>query len=200
MGWFAQKIMNMGNGADSIDAVSQIVADSGAESSAKKTKPVVVEIGPGAGHAMRKILDLLAPSKVYGIEISEAFRQQLEADAEVGAAIKSGVVSLHGDDAKDLAFIPDDSVDLVFAFNVIYFLDPLDAYLKEFKRILKPGGAVNFGVKEIAKNMDPAVYKMTDWDKCLEEMKKGGFTNVEAKAERLEGPLAYTTLVGGKVK
>lgn len=190
LGWMAQRIMSMGNGSDSIDAVSQI--DSAIE------KPVVVEIGPGAGYSLREIFKKLSPSRVYGIEISDAFRDQIAADKEFGASIEGGVLSLHGGDAKDLNFIPDSSVDIVFAFNVIYFLNPLSIYLKELNRILKPGGSVNFGVKTVAKAMDQSVYINTDWGACLDEIKSAGFVEVEAKEERLEGPLAYTALVGKK--
>ena len=89
-------------------------------------------------------------------------------------------------------------MDAVFAFNVVYFLDPLSLYLQEFHRILKPGGSLNFGVKDVAKNMDQAIYVNTDWDKCIEEMKKSGFENAKAGEVRLEGPVAYTPLVGTK--
>lgn len=191
MGWCAQRIMSMGNGSDSIDAASQILLPSA-------EKPVIVEIGPGAGYALREFIQKQKPARVYGIEISEAFRNQLSTDKEFKESIEKGVLSLHGNDAKDLSFIQDESVDIIFGFNVIYFLDPLGLYLKECNRILKPGGSLNFGVKEIAKNMDKSIYINTDWDTCVEEMKKEGFVDVKLKEERLEGPLAYRPLVGRK--
>mmetsp|Transcript_16075 Transcript_16075/g.39370 ORF Transcript_16075/g.39370 Transcript_16075/m.39370 type:complete len:174 (-) Transcript_16075:19-540(-) len=171
-----------------MDAVSQLVVEA--------ASPVVVEIGPGAGHATKAIFDKFSPSRVYGIEISEAFRNRLT--EAFPKEIEDGVFSVHSEDAKDLNFIPDGSVDAIFAFNVIYFLDPFPAYLKECQRILKPGGSVNFGVKPMAKKLDPTVYKNTDWDKCLEEMKAAGFPDAEAKEERLEGGTAYIPIVGTK--
>ncbi len=191
MGWMAQKIMDMGSGADSIDAASQIVFHN-------VQKPVIAEIGPGAGHATRELFQRLSPSRFYGIEISEAFRERLRNDPELKPKIESGGFTVHGDDAKDLTFIPDGTVDLVFAFNVIYFLDPLSVYLRECHRILKPGGSVHFGVKSIAKDLDPSIYINTDWEVCLEELKKAGFENAVAKEERLEGPVSYIPLVATK--
>ena len=189
VGWMAKKIMSMGNGADSIDAVSLIKT---------VNSPVIVELGPGAGYSLRKMLSDLKPSKIYGIEISDAFRKALAADDEFAASISSGVLSLHGNDATKLDFIPDNSVDIIFGFNVIYFLDPLNVYVKEMYRILKPDGQVIFGVKDIAKTMETSVYINTDWKVCLDEMKSVGFVDETLGEEKLEGPLAYTLLTAKK--
>lgn len=195
VGWVAQKIMAMGNGSDSIDAVSLINVNNG------NNQPVIVELGPGAGYALRKILSPttgIHPSKVYAIEISEAFRNGIAADEEFAASIQNGILSLHDNDAKNLDFIPDNSVDVIFAFNVIYFLDPLDRYLKEMYRILKPGGQVMFGVKAVAKNFDPCVYVNTDWGACLGSMESIGFVSGQQGEERLDGSLAYFPLTANK--
>jgi len=52
------------------------------------------------------------------------------------AEIQQGQVEIHGDDAKDLSFLDDSSVNLVFGIHVIYFLDPLPDYLTEFRRVM----------------------------------------------------------------
>jgi len=187
MGWMAQKIMSSGSGVDSVDAVSALKLAVEA--------PTIVELGPGAGYAMRSMISSFSPSRFYGIEISDAFRKGLSEDGELKELIEKKVLSLHGDDAKDLGFIPDNSVDLIFAHNVIYFLDPLDVYLKEAYRMLKPGGQAVFGVKQVAQTMDQSIYINTDWDVCLEEMKKAGFETAEQKEPRLEGAAAYIPLV-----
>ena len=53
--------------------------------------------------------------------------------------ISSGQVQLMLGDARALD-IADDSVDKIVHMNVCYFFDPLDATLRELKRVLKPGG------------------------------------------------------------
>ena len=189
LGWVAKGIMAMGKGEDSIDAVSLLSAPE---------KPVIVELGPGAGYSLRQMFTSIKPSRVYAIEISESFRKMITDDKEFAASIDSGVLSVHENDAKNLDFIPDNSVDVIFGFNVIYFLDPLDEYLVEMNRILKPGGTINFGVKSVAKNFDSAVYVNTDWNTCLEQMKSAGFVGLDQGKERLEGPLAYIPLFGKK--
>jgi len=181
----------MGKGDDSTDAVSLISAPENS---------VIVELGPGAGYSLRQILASLKPSRVYAIEISDAFRNALTSDKEFAASIESGLLSVHANDAKCLNFIPSNSVDVIFGFNLIYFLDPLSEYLKEMKRILKPGGTVNFGVKDIAKTFDNTVYINTDWTACLDQMKSAGLVEVEQAESRLEGTSEYIPLVGKKPK
>ena len=181
----------MGKGDDSTDAVSLISAPENS---------VIVELGPGAGYSLRQILASLKPSRVYTIEISDAFRNDLTSDKEFTASIESGLLSVHANDSKCLNFIPSNSVDVIFGFNLIYFLDPLSEYLKEMKRILKPGGTVNFGVKDIAKTFDNTVYINTDWTACLDQMKSAGLVEVEQAESRLEGTSECIPLVGKKPK
>ena len=69
---------------------------------------------------------------------------------------------------------------------MIYFLDPLEGYLKEIFRIMKPGSQVVFGVKAVAKNFDPSVYVNTNWGACMDGMESIGFVN--GGKERLDGP------------
>mmetsp|Transcript_12591 Transcript_12591/g.15492 ORF Transcript_12591/g.15492 Transcript_12591/m.15492 type:complete len:220 (+) Transcript_12591:242-901(+) len=193
-GWVAQRIMSMGKGDDSIDAVKALI-----DSKYKlPQKPVIVELGPGAGYSLREMFDKIQPSKFYAIEISSAFREIIETDKEFSSYIDSGVLSVHGDDAKKLVFIPDNSVDVIFAFNVIYFLDPFEDYLKEMRRILKPGGVLSFGVKDIAKHMENTIYINTDWNVCLDQMKSAGFVDVKQGEIRLEDPLSYIPIYGMK--
>jgi SAM-dependent methyltransferase len=46
-----------------------------------------------------------------------------------------------------MPYLNDNSVDKIFGMNVVYFLHPLDSYIREIKRVLKPGGRVVFGCK-----------------------------------------------------
>ena len=190
MGWMAQKIMSSGKGADSIHAVSALTT--------VKSSPTVVELGPGVGYGLKQMMSTFQPSRVYAIEISSAFRKALTTDGELRASIEGGILTVHGNDAKNLDFIPDNSVDLVFAFNVIYFLDPLEDYAKELYRIVKPGGQLFFGVKDMAKKMDSSIYINNDWDACLKTLNSVGFVEATKGAEQLEGPLAYIPLTAKK--
>jgi SAM-dependent methyltransferase len=97
---------------------------------------VVCEVGPGA-------LPHLAywqgrPREYIAVDISEAF---LEKTAEIFAAAGHGrfrpVVMSR---ASHLLPIADASVDVVLSFYSLEHFTPLNGYLAEFRRILKPGG------------------------------------------------------------
>jgi ubiquinone/menaquinone biosynthesis C-methylase UbiE len=147
---------------------------------------VVVELGPGNGISLEHLLKTYAPKRVYGIDISERFRSLLQSKFD-NKITEEGIVSIHDNDAKDLAFFKDNSVDAVYALNVVYFLDPLKEYLQEIQRILKPSvGKVVFGVAEEAKRygqkMEKSIFVNTDWDTILQAMKAAGFESVEMTA------------------
>ena len=46
------------------------------------------------------------------------------------SAIDSGTLNVRGEDAANLSFLSDGSVDRVLGMNVIYFLNPLEDYLR----------------------------------------------------------------------
>ena len=73
--------------------------------------------------------------------------------AKLGPAVESGRVVLSGDEStKQVDHIPDGSLDVVFGFNLVYFLSPLTDYLEIYSAKLKPGGKMVFGCKEAAKS------------------------------------------------
>jgi SAM-dependent methyltransferase len=172
MGWLVQRAMAQMNAERSVMIVD--ILDPPPQSS------VVVELGPGNGHSLEHLVEKYHPSRVYGVEISERFRATLE--RKFAKEIhEQGILSIHNQDAKELDFLNDASVDGgVYALNVIYFLDPLSDYLKEIYRILRPGSKVVFGVNEEAKDFNDGKYFVnTDWEECLRAMEKAGFISVE---------------------
>ena len=165
IGWCARKIM-AGGDATSVDAVETFLDVA--------PEMTVVELGPGAGAALRTILRKGCP-KIYAIEISDVFRRELEAEKTCADAVKAGRLTINGSDAKALSFISSGSVDRILGINVVYFLDPIADYLKELHRILKPGGLLLWTVKDMTKKMDQGVYINADWDACAAAMQAAGF-------------------------
>jgi len=190
LGYCARQIMKGGGKehADAVEAVLDVPANA-----------TVVELGPGSGGALRTILHKAVP-RVYAIEISEVYRKELAADPLCAEAISAGRLTISGDDAKALPFIPSGSVDRILGINVIYFLTPLNEYLAELARILKPGGMLVWTVKDMVKSMDKSVYVNTDWDVCVKAMEAAGLeTSIgEGRGVGGDGRSGYTPIIGKK--
>ena len=128
---------------------------------------VVIEIGSGNGQALLEI-EKKKPSKIYAVEISEDFRKVLF------SRFNSAKITITGNDAANLAsIVPDKSIDKAILINVIYFLDPLDTYLEELKRILKTSGVIIIAGKfGLAQGFDPKIFKNTDIQKIMPALEK----------------------------
>jgi SAM-dependent methyltransferase len=98
---------------------------------------VVVEIGPGAGRWTKHLLP-------------HASRLIL---ADISAACLDMCRHRFGDDGSveyrliedcTLPFIPDDSIDVIWSYEVFVHINPSDTatYVGEFARVLRPGGRV----------------------------------------------------------
>lgn len=191
LGFCARAIMKSGvkEHADAVEALLDV-----------QSEITVVELGPGSGGALRTILRK-GVKRVYAIELSEVYRNELNANQECAEAISSGRLSISGEDALSLPHISDNSVDRVLGINVVYFLDPLDIYLKEMSRILKRGGLLVWTVKDMTKKMDKTVYVNTDWHAIVLAMAAAGF-EASIGETRLANPsdprVGYIPIIGKK--
>ena len=87
--------------------------------------------------------------------------------------------------------------------NVVYFLAPLEAYLKEMLRVLKPGGRVIFGTKPAAATFgSPAYFVNSDNSRVVAAMIAAGFFEVTVAPDRLATdpptPSLYIPVTGTK--
>ena len=162
LGHVARSVMSQGN---------ELVSQDAAERLDIKTGECVLEVGPGNGHGIEKILSY-KPSKILGIEISDSYRKSLENKFE-----NPNVVIL-ANDAKELNnVVPDSSVDKLLAVNVVYFLEPLESYVKEFHRIIKQGGGGIIACKfNGVASFDDSVAVNKDIDFVTSSFEKGGFS------------------------
>jgi SAM-dependent methyltransferase len=98
-----------------------------------------LEIGSGTGYFSLNLLQLGAIERLVATDISPGMLSTLSATAgRLGLEIETAVT-----DAEGLPF-DDASFDLVFGHAVLHHLPDLDAALAEFRRVLRPGGAVVF--------------------------------------------------------
>ena len=162
LGLIARSVMLRGNKLVSHDAAERLQVKEG---------ECVLEVGPGNGHAIEKIL-YYKPSKVLGIEVSESFRRNLKHKFE-----NQNVVIL-ANDAKELKdVVSDSSVDKLLAVNVVYFLEPLESYVKEFYRIIKKGGDGIIACKfNGVASFDDSVAVNKDIEFVTSSFEKGGFS------------------------
>ena len=127
----------------------------------------VLEIGSGNGQALNEIIKR-KPKKIYAIEISKIFRNDLK------RKFKNNNIDIINIDAKNLSnIIKCNSVDRLLLINVIYFLDPLELYLKEFRKVLHKDGIILIsGRFEAVENFDKKIFMNSDIDFLIELLGK----------------------------
>ena len=156
-GFIAKRLMLVGN---------QKVIEDSVERLKIKSEDKILEIGSGNGQALIEILKK-NPLQIKVLEISPIFRNILK--QKFGNKIE-----LFENDAKNLkGIIQDCSIDKILLINVIYFLNPLDLYLKELKRILKKDGTIFIAGKfDAVKTFDNSVFQNKQIKDLLKVLKK----------------------------
>ena len=180
LGHVARSVMSQGN---------ELVSQDAAERLDIKTGECVLEVGPGNGHGIEKILSY-KPSKVLAIEISHSYRKSLKNKFE-----NQNVVIL-ANDAKELKnIVSDSSVDKLLAVNAVYFLEPLESYVKEFHRIIKQGGEGIIACKfNGVANFDDSVAVNKDIDFVTSSFEEGGFSTSRIEVDLGNNFSKYTAI------
>jgi ubiquinone/menaquinone biosynthesis C-methylase UbiE len=149
----------------------------------------VLEIGFGPGYGIQQVARLAAQGRVAGVDFSKTMLDQ--ASGRNAAAIASGNVELRLGDAATLLY-PDSSFHKVYATNVVYFWNDLQATFHEIHRVMKPGGrlALYFiAKKELIKYKlvtQTGLYQLYTGEEMVELLQRAGFQNARfvTKAER----------------
>jgi SAM-dependent methyltransferase len=98
-----------------------------------------LEIGAGTGYFSLNLLRANVIGEAVATDISPGMLGKLERSAaELGVSVATAAC-----EASELPF-EDDSFDLVFGHAVLHHLPHLDAAFREFRRVLRPGGALAF--------------------------------------------------------
>lgn len=141
-------------------------------------KYTVLDLGCGGGRNIEYFLT--KADKVYGLDHSKT---SVKMASEINKkAIKTGRCQIFVGDVKSLPF-EDESIDIVTAFETIYFWNDIEECFKEIYRVLKEGGQFLIcnevsskerrDVKKILKIINFEVYKAEDLTKILRGL---GFT------------------------
>ncbi len=98
-----------------------------------------LEIGSGTGYFSLNLLQLGAIESLTATDISAGMLKRLATTAE-GLGLE---VDTAQTEAEELPF-EDESFDLVFGHAVLHHIPDLDKAFSEFRRVLRPGGAIAF--------------------------------------------------------
>jgi demethylmenaquinone methyltransferase/2-methoxy-6-polyprenyl-1,4-benzoquinol methylase len=148
----------------------------------------VLDVGCGTGFATEGLLEEV--DEVHGLD--QSAHQLEKAYAKFG---KRGRVRFHLGDAERLPF-EDDSFDVVWSSGSIeYWPDPV-ATLREFRRVVKPGGQVlvvgpNEPSEPVRKRLANAMMLFYTEERAQEMFEEAGFVDVR---HRLMGPEYQPTI------
>jgi len=98
-----------------------------------------LEIGSGTGYFSLNLLQLGLIERLTATDISEGMLSRLTETAEALGLEATTVAT----EAEDLPF-PDESFDIVFGHAVLHHIPDLERAFAEFRRVLRPGGAIAF--------------------------------------------------------
>lgn len=104
----------------------------------------IIELGPGNGALSRGLVQTLGPGGRYlGIEVA---RDMVPVAEEILRGAGNAQVDVYAGDCHDVS-VEDASIDGLFAVNVLYFVDDLDALLGRIRPWFQPGGRCVFGIR-----------------------------------------------------
>jgi len=101
--------------------------------------PVIVDVGCGWGQSFKLLNDRFAPRRLIGIDINPHLLSAAAAEAA-----RQGIAVEFKQGTSSRLPLPDHSVDLVFCHQTFHHLIDQDGAIREFRRVLKPGGLLLF--------------------------------------------------------
>ena len=130
----------------------------------------LLDIGCGPGTITLDLAEAVAPGRVVGLDVVpeplEAARANAQARGDTTTEFTLG-------DVYDLD-LPDDSVDVVHAHQVLQHLSDPIAALREMRRVCRPGGLVAVRDGDYAAMVFyPASARLDDWLSVYEDVARG---------------------------
>jgi ubiquinone/menaquinone biosynthesis C-methylase UbiE len=105
----------------------------------KRSYPVVVDVGCGQGRSFRLLKIMLRSTRLIGVEMEqenvEIAEQRVKRDRVPVEFLRSDCAAID---------LPDETADVVFCHQTFHHLVQQERSLREFRRILKPGGLLLF--------------------------------------------------------
>lgn len=155
----------------------------------------LLEIGFGNGGHVEELFLINQSIHYSGVELSK--RMVREGKKNCKELIRSGKVKFYHTDGNTIP-LQENSIDVVFSVNTIYFWENVSAYLDEINRVLVPGGQIilTFGAKSFMETLSFTRhgFSLFDTDKLKLIVSKSGFRdsyseNLFDKAENENGDI-----------
>ena len=153
----------------------------------------VADLGCGAGYFTIPMAELAGKGgKVYAVDFDERAVERVAAKAEEKGV--GGVVEARASSAADVGFIPDRSVDFVFAHGLLWCMKDHSGALREMRRILKKDGRMYLSVTRFGRKKDPRAVGADEWRNVLDGFRVlgsgGGLLTRWALVSLPDGPRA----------
>lgn len=100
---------------------------------------VIVDVGCGSGYSLPKLAQRFRPAELVGVDIDPAMLQAARQEAE-RAGIRPRLIEASSASMP----LADASADMLFCHQTFHHLVEQEAALREFMRVLKPGGILLF--------------------------------------------------------
>ena len=132
----------------------------------------VLDVACGLGYGSRIMFDASSARSVHGVDLSDFGIDYARAHYEV-----EGRVTFSVGDAETLEDVADASVDFIAAFETIEHVPHPEEYLKQLKRVLKPGGRVmvcapNDWTDETGRDPNPHHLHVYTWERLKGDIER----------------------------
>lgn len=151
----------------------------------------ILEIGFGNGKFFDKMFSKADNLQISGLDFSEEMVKQ--AIDNNRSAVSSGKLNIRFGSSDNIPF-ENNSFDIVFCVNLIYFWEEPGKHLKEIHRILKPYGKFYTGIKSKNSLVKLSfskfgfnLYEENEWQTILQ---KNGFEKISIN-KKLEPTIEY---------
>ncbi len=128
---------------------------------------IVADLGSGPGFFTLPIAETVGGSgKVYAVDFDSKSIEALRVKA--GRRRLQSVIETHVASAAEIDFLPDASVDFVFANGLLCCMLDHAGALRQIRRILKPKGRTRLSVSKM-RQRDPRGVTKREWEGILAE-------------------------------
>ena len=127
---------------------------------------IAADVGCGPGYFTIPMAELIGSSgHIYAVDSDRKAIDSLQ--AKLTARGLQNIIEAHAASAADMRFVPNGSVDFVFANGTLCCMTDHRGAVEEIRRILKPAGLVYLSVSKFYRKGDPRAVPEREWNEIL---------------------------------